>query len=227
MVANPGKAVAVGCFFAAGLLCSPIVAVPAGAAEQETRDYTVYVDGKPAGTAHITIQTGEDGVTTVTADTDVRVRVLFFKYSYWYRGKETWKDGRLVRLESSSDDDGKRYTVSAAADNDRLRVTVNGETRHMRGDVWPTSFWQVPAGGNLPGAVTLLDVDTGRELHARVQKLGAQQVAVEGRAQNASHYRLLGKITVDLWFDGNSRMVRQDFVDEGHRTIIELAGVRR
>jgi hypothetical protein len=50
---------------------------------------------------------------------------------------------------------------------------------------------------------------------------------VAGQVQNVNHYRLSGKVAVDVWYDGSERLVRQEWVEEGHRTVLELARVRR
>src|SRR5262249_29514009 len=87
--------------------CVILAAGPAPrAAETESRDYAVLVDGQHAGKANMTIQRQDDGTTTVSCETDVRVTVaLVKKYRYTYRGPEVWKDGRLQRLDSTCDDD--------------------------------------------------------------------------------------------------------------------------
>ena len=39
--------------------------------------------------------------------------------------------------------------------------------------------------------------------------------------------RLAGKnIGIDLWYDEPGRLVRQEWVEDGHRTVVELTGVR-
>jgi hypothetical protein len=211
----------------AGLVLAFLVLGPAWAGERETRNYVVNVDGRDAGAGQLVIDTQDDGTTVVTGATDVKVRVLFFKYTYWYRGREVWKDRRLQTFESSSDDNGKHYAVNAAADSAGLRITVNGRTRRISGDAWTTSYWRLPDLALRNGGLLLLDADTGRDLAARLQNLGEQTVSVSGEALRATHYRLAGAVTVDLWFDATERMVRQDWVEDGHRTIIQLSRVSR
>jgi hypothetical protein len=200
----------------------------ARAAELETRDFALRVDGKPAGQAHMTIHKQDDGTTQVSCDTDVEVRILVVKkYTYSYRGREVWKDGRLQRFASRTDDDGKQFTVSAAAEEGGLRLKVNGEERLVSADSWLTSYWTLPQPKLRDGAIPLIDADTGRDLECRLQFIGAEDVPVAGRVQKANHYRLTGKVQVDLWYDGAERLVRQDWVEEGHRTLLELVRVRR
>src|SRR5215471_1620440 len=81
------------------------------AADSETREFNVFVDNKIAGKATMKIERRDDGTIAVACDSSVEVKVLFVTYRYTYTGKELWKDGRLQRLDSSCNDDGKQYVV--------------------------------------------------------------------------------------------------------------------
>ena len=201
----------------------------AAAADIETRDFRVTVDGKHGGDAHMTIHRQDDGTVSMQCDTDI---VLWYlaglkKYVYTFRGKEVWKDGRLQRLDSTCNDDGKRYAVSAVVEGAGLRVRVNSQERLARGDVWLTSYWCLPDKKRREGLIALIDADTGRDLDARLNFVGAEQRGVAGQSVTLNHYRLVGKVNVDLWYDGSERLVRQEWLEDGHRTILELTRVRR
>jgi hypothetical protein len=200
---------------------------PARAADSETREFTVYVDNKVAGKATMKIERQEDGTFVVACDTTVEVKVLFVKYRYTYTGKEVWKDGRLQRFDSSCNDDGKQFVVSAAAEPGGLRIKVNNRERLARPDVWLTSYWSLPDPKLRGGPLALIDADTGRDLTARLQLVGPAQMRINGEEKTVNHYRLTGQVQVDLWYDASERLVRQEWVEEGHRTLLELARARR
>jgi len=176
----------------------------------------------------MTFHRADDGTTTMSADTDVRVQpVPFITYRYSYRGREVWKDGRLQRFDSTCNDDNKRYTVAAVAENETLRVRVNNQEKIVRGDIWLTSYWNKPDAKLHDQTIQLIDADNGRDLSAQVLYVGVEQRTVAGQMLPVHHYRLTGKVNVDLWYDGSNRLVRQEFIEQGHRTLIELARVRR
>jgi hypothetical protein len=199
----------------------------ARAADVETRDFNVFVDGVRAGAGHMTIQKADDGSVVMSCDTDLSVSVFFFTYTYKYRGRELWKDGKLQRFESTCNDDGKRYLVSAAAENKGIRVKVNDSERIVGHDVWLTSYWAKPSKKMVNQVVPLVDADTGRDLECTVAYVGTEDVMVSGQAQSLQHYKLTGKVQVDLWYDAADRLTRQEFVEEGHRTIVELTKIRK
>src|SRR5262249_26152493 len=152
---------------------------------------------------------------------------LIYKYQYTYRGTENWKDGRLLKLESTCNDDGKQFAVSAWADGSVLRVRSTGQERQTRWDVWTTTYWHTPDVRFHNQAVPLLDADTGKDIGAPCQYVGTQQLSVAGEVQNCKHFRLTGGVQVDVWYDAQDRLVREESLEDGHRTLLELVRIRR
>jgi hypothetical protein len=198
----------------------------APAEDPEIRQYATYVDREPAGSYTMTISRRADGSVAMEGRADVTVKFLagLRVYRYSYTGTEVWKDGRLQQLESQTNDDGKPYRVSVNRDGDRLQVSVNGQARPMRGDVWVTTYWRFPEKAVTP--LALLDADTGRELNATLQQLGPSRVRVGGTPVTCTHYRLRHEYPVDLWYDGQGRLLRQEWVEEGKRVTLELQSIR-
>ena len=221
------------------LLVAWIVAVVAvlapgratAAPEVETRDFTVFVDGKPSGDVHMTLNKQEDGSIIVTCDTDINVAIgigpLKKKFTYSYRGREVWKTGKLQRFDSNCNDDGKRCAVGAVIEDDKLRVRVNSDEKLVPGTVWLSSYWSMPDNDRINQTVGILEADTGLLLSSKVQFMGVEQRTIAGQAQKVNHFRLLGRGQVDLWYDVSGRLVSQDWVEEGHRTQVELNRLRR
>jgi hypothetical protein len=199
----------------------------ARAADVETREFSVRVDKKQAGSYVMTFTRQDDGSVTLAAQANVRVSYLIYKYTYTYQGTETWKDGQLLKLESAANDDGKQFTVSAWPEGDSLKVRTNGQQRQTRRDVWTTTYWHTPDARFHNQAVPLLDADTGKDINAHCQYVGTQQLTAAGQVLNCKHFRLTGGVTVDVWYDDQDRLVRQEALEDGHRTILELARIRR
>ena len=208
---------------ASAALC---LGVRAGAAEVETRDFTVYVDSKKAGDVHMTINRQDDGAISVSCDTDVRVGSIITLYRYSYRGMEQWKDGVLQRFESKANDNGKKFTVTASTAEDGLHVRVNDVEHIAPAEVWLTTYWTQPDARLANQTIPILDADTGRDLQAKVEFLGPEKYGAEG--QTVQHVRLTGKgVATDLWFDAAKQLVRQEWTEDGHRTVVDLNRVRR
>jgi YD repeat-containing protein len=196
-------------------------------ASVETRDFIVHVDGKRAGDVHMTVTRQEDGSTTMQCDTDIKISFLLKTYVYSYRGFELWKDGRLQRFNSTCEDDGKVCRVVAAADGDDLKLRVDGRERKVRGDVWLSSYWAQPDKKMIDASVPLLEADTGKVMDVKVQFVAVERRGVLGSTVNVNHFRLSGGAQVELWYDGDGRLVRQEWTEEGKRIVMDLSRLRR
>jgi hypothetical protein len=161
-------------------------------------------------------------------NTDIKVKTLLGEYKFIYRGLEIWKNHRLVKFDSNTDDNGKRYLVSAVAETNGVRVKVNNAERMVKHHVWLTSYWSLPDPKLRNQELPLLDADTGRDLSGRLRFVATEKIRVAGGPEvPLNHYRLTGKVNIDLWYDGSDRLVRQSWVEQGHKTVVELRGVRR
>lgn len=206
-----------------------LAAVGRAAAQTEVREFAIRVDGSPAGTYRMTIQPGPDGAVTLTAQAEAKVKVLLVTaYRYSYHGVEVWKDGRLVRFDSSGAENGKKFAISAAVEGDRLRVTANGQQYLARRDAWVNTYWQLPEERYRGREVPLLGCDTGKEESRLLQHVGTQRITVAGQSHDCAHYRIHTTPPHDLWFDATGRLVRQEWLSpEGHRSVLELTRVSR
>jgi len=198
------------------------------AADGETREYSVSVDDKEAGTYHLTIGDEKDGVIKMTGQAEIRVKVLgVTAYKYSYGGSELWKDGRLVSFASRCNDDGKRFEVSAVSDGKELRIKANDKDSKASADTWTTSYWRLPDAKLRKGDLWVMDADTGRIMTATLKLIGNDKLTVAGKEQTCAHYRLSGGAKADLWYDAQERLVRQDSLEDGHRIVLDLAQIRR
>lgn len=213
----------------AAMVLATIVSDRALAGGKEVREFAISIDGKPAGNYVMNITQRDDGSVSMEGSAQTQMSFVggLYKYTYMYKGTEIWQNGRLTRLDSAANDNGKRYTVNAFPENTGLRVRVNGKDHTARADAWVTTYWQLPPGNQRNRALPLLDADSGKDIQATLQFVDSNTVQVSGQAQNSAHYRLSGGVQVDLWYDGQERLVRQEWVEDGHKAVLELVRVQR
>jgi Domain of unknown function (DUF6134) len=202
----------------------------AAAAEKEIREFTIKIDDKPAGLANMIISSPDERTFNVEIHADISVSYvlgLFKVYKYTYQGTEVWINGRLMHLESKTNDNGKPLQVLVKPDRDILRVKGNGMEHTARPDVLTTSYWRLPSPPFRNQEVFLLDCDTGKNLRGMMQYIGTQQLTVASQTQNCLHYRLTGDVRVDAWYDAQLRLVRQVTIEDSHSILLELARIGR
>jgi hypothetical protein len=200
----------------------------ARAADTEVREFTVLIDGKRSGDYKLTLSRQDDGTVTATLRGDMRVTKLGVTwYHYSFRGTEVWKNGRLQQLESTCDDDGRKYSLIATAVDGGVRVKVNGQEDTSPADVWVNSFWQLPPAAYHNAAVPLLGCDDGKKIRGHLQVLGSAEITAAGQSMNCTRCRVLSTEPHDLWYDGQGRMVRQEWVEDDHKVTFELTRVQR
>lgn len=211
------------------LLCLILaISLPAEAAEprevhRQTRNYRVAVDGVERGDMTATIVRHDDGTESMTGETHLRFNFIVYRYRFSSTGKEVWRENRLVELASHADFNGDEYVVTAAATDDAVQVTVNGESRQTPADVWVTSYWREPHPSKVGRELQLFDAGKGRLLAGKLQRVGAVALEIAEKKLAATHYRLRGDVEVDLWYDKDGRLVRQESLESGHRTQLQLS----
>jgi hypothetical protein len=206
--------------------------VPAGmacAAENETREFDVFIDGKPAGSYAMSIVQRDDGSFVMSGKADVHCKfALVINYSYAYQGSELWKDGKLQKLDSTANDDGVKTWVQAVAEEEGLHIKSNSGDRVIKADVWTTTFWRLPEKVTRNQPVMLIDSDTGKEIAANLHYVDNQRIVVAGQNVTAAHYQVRGGGREDdLWYDGTGRLLRQESRESSHRYVLELARFQR
>ena len=175
-------------------------------------DFTVLRKGKPFGRHVLSFDRDDNGTLTVTTDVDLQVKIgPITAFKYRLDSVEEWIDGQLVALNGTSNSDGRKGKVSATTEENELRVESTKYTGALPTTIIPSSHWnrlQVYQ-------EQMLSTETGEVLDIEVETIGEDTVMVGGEAVNATHYRLQSDLTVDLWYDDQSRWVKLAFEVRG------------
>lgn len=193
----------------------------------EIREFRVIVDGKPQGSHRLRIAEGDRQATTVRVDAEVKIDFLVYTYAYVIHAEESWKDGRLRQTTARIEDGAKRAKISATVGVKGTELNFNGQARTGRAAVLSSIFWSLPPEDVRPQAFVLLDVDTGELREARLEQRERASVKTAGSTIECTHYRVSGGAQADLWFDAAGRLVRQESIEDGHRTVLSLTAIQR
>ena len=138
--------------------------------------FVVLRGGTPIGTHRAEVETvGDETRVHVSIALDVAFGPIPL-YKYHHDSQEVWRDGRLTRLDSRTDDDGDILTLSVRSVAGGLRVEGSTGVFTAPADTVPTSYWNPALATNRP----LLDSQIGRLLDVVRVPLGPGRWRLEG-----------------------------------------------
>ena len=169
-------------------LVRPLLLVPAYASAEQDLRFRVMRDGSPIGEHSVTFQKVGDRLLVATR-VDVAVKVLLFTaYRFKHQAKETWHSGRLLSVESTTDDNGTLLQVVGNAATDGFRmIGEQGPSLVPPQLLTSNSLWN----SRIIGESRLIDVQRGGEIGLVTRKLGDEQVATPQGRVRASRYQLI------------------------------------
>ncbi len=147
-----------------------------------------------------TIRFRQEGATLeaeIDADLAVRLGPIVL-YRYTFKGREIWRDGAFASLESETNDDGTRHRVKATVTPEGVAVEASGTPRRIfTGTAVPLTHWN---GSCMERP--LFNPQNGAAIASSVLTRGEEMVPLaDGRPIRASHYSLIGEVTLDDWYD--------------------------
>ncbi|MGH6888064.1 MAG: DUF6134 family protein [Rhizomicrobium sp.] len=184
----------------ASILAAPALASP----DSHTVKFLVTRNGTPIGTNSIRV--GHDGAdTTVEMVTHVKVGFAFLTfYKFDQTENERWSDGRLLALDSITDDNGTIHKATATARDGALLVECNGKTLRSPATTIPFNLWNF----ELVAQNVALDTRYGSMETLKVTDRGEENVMVQGHPERAHHYQIVTSFPEDVWYDDAGELVQ-------------------
>lgn len=202
---------------AAGALAPNIIA-PARADHPVTRHFTVMRDNGVIGTHSIIMsQNGDD--TIVDVEVALAVKIAFITvFRLEHRNRETWRGGRLVKIDTKTNDNGTDYKVDGAANGTAFDLVVNGVSSTIPSTIIPTSYWN-------PSTVSqnlLLNSVKGDLLKVDIKQTATETVKTWTGEVTADKHEMRGDLELDLWYDSGKHIVRLAFESRGSLIAYDL-----
>jgi hypothetical protein len=170
-----------------------------------TVEYAIMRNGDQIGTHRIVFRRDGDRLMVELA-VNVQVRVLgITAYRFTQTGSEVWRNGRLIALESSGDNDGTAYALRVREADGGLVAESRGRSVRFPADTIPTDVWN-PL--QLQRSVLLNSLE-GTALRASTRDLGERSFTVGGRtvATRGTYLDATSDYQRSLWFDASGRLI--------------------
>jgi hypothetical protein len=176
-------------------------------ANAETIKFAIMLNGEQIGTHTVEInRTGPE--TSVKIATELAVKVMFITaYRMQHKSTERWVDGRLVALNSDTDNNGTRHKVLVTETANGMEIRAGGKASKAERNLVPGSLWNQA----LLSRSEMLDAQEGNILPLSVVDRGTQQLTVKQKVVKARHFTLKSKWTQDVWYDEQQRLVHASF----------------
>ncbi|WP_374379573.1 DUF6134 family protein [Dongia sp.] len=177
--------------------------------------YDILRDGELVGSHRISFtRTGD--IMAVQSRSDIEVRLLFVTaYNFSYVARSRWRNGELLNLEATTDDNGERSVVRVIPMDDSLVVDgPSGKTPIA--PVLPLSehWWQRFIAGE-----EQLNTITGAVNRIDAEPLGTAYVPLATGITAAARYRIVGDIQLETWYDEVGRWLGMRFLARDGSTI--------
>lgn len=183
--------------------------------------FDVFRQGdKKFGSHIVKFDSGQDGQLIVTSDVDLKAGlgpITLFRYSL--DSVETWEEDRLVALDGQTNDDGDTKRVTASVKGNALEVNGSGYSGEVPLGIIPSSHWNIQQ----VFSKAILSTENGEILDTSVTRLGTDTIQINGKPVEATHYRLVSDLTVDLWYDDQNRWVQLSFEARGQQIDYRLS----
>jgi Family of unknown function (DUF6134) len=211
------------------MVCLACAVGPAWADDSEDREFSIFIDGKDAGKSHMSIVQKDDGTCYMTANLEVKFKhLVVVDYTIKADTQEWWKNGQLIGLKTKYTENGKKTDVTAAIENNMLRLRVNGVDRYIKNESWTNSFWKLADPKYHNKVIPIVESDSGKDYTSELKYIDTQQLKIGGQLQDCYHFRVNQPSgPIELWYDRYHRIVRQEFTEQGHMTVVQLVHIKR
>jgi hypothetical protein len=173
----------------------------------EDRIFDVLLRGYRIG-QHAMTFTPEGAGFWAATKLELKVKLVFITLiDMRHQSRELWQDGRLIELESVTDEDGHVFEVAAAATGNGIRVRsedgsiVAPPQTHTSNSIWDVTTMR---------QTELIDARNGGIIGLVAEALGKEVIEVSGREVTAMRYRAITPDAIaHLWYaDGQLVNVR-------------------
>jgi hypothetical protein len=186
------------------------------ASDSRSWEFSVLLDGDEIGYHRFELAQRGD-LEEVRSEASFDVRFLFVTaFRYRHENRETWSDGCLSRIESSTRQNGRKEAVTGEIVDDVFQVDAGERSEVLDDCVMSFAYWNP----DFLEQRQLLNPQTGEYLPVEVEPLGRQVVNARGEPVNAKAYRLVARdLELTVWYSDDAEWLGLESVAKGGRIL--------
>ena len=184
------------------------------------RRFSVLYKGDRIGT-HTVVYAPATRETRVETEIHLLVKVAFFTvFVFSHRSQETWRDGRLMSLNSETVEHGETLHVDGAATPHGFRVVSKGGPFIAAAATLTSNSLWTPA---VLEQETLVDAQHGGIIGVSARKFADEVIVIGERPVRATRYTFITPyLAGSIWYDEQNLWVHGEFERDGSRVQYQL-----
>ncbi len=202
----------------ASLTFASLPAGPASAA-RATRRYSVLLGRKQVGETSVSLNRSGARV-DAEIEVELHLSILgLIRFDYTLSNRESWRDGVLQELESSTDNNGKPEQVSARRTARGLEINGSGYQGMVSGNPATTSYFTT----DFLERPTWINTQNGKVMTPSIGRVGAADFATSEGNTPCTRYVIRGGVDIDLYYDRDFEWMGSSFSVAGRTARIAMA----
>jgi hypothetical protein len=209
-------AAAVSCAFP----CVARAVTATGLAAAGNRRFSVLYKGHRIG-AHTVLYSSASADTRVNTEIQLAMKVAFFTvFAFSHCSEETWREGHLMGLKSTTIEHGETLSVEGTQTPDGFRVvSQGGPFIAPTATLTSNSLW-TPA---VMEQDTLVDAQHGGIIGVSARKFSGEEIMIGDREVRATRYTFVTPyLAGSIWYDEEDLWVGGEFERDGSKIQYQL-----
>ena len=139
---------------------------------------------------------------------DIDIRVLFIPiYSYRHRNKEIWRNGKLMSIQTHTDDNGEKHWVKGKYADNSFVINSSSGSFSAPSSIIPTSYWLQ----KITSQSLLLDTQHGKLLNVNINRLDDDILNLGNKRKIVHPFVISGDLNLTLWYSRTGEWVKTAF----------------
>ena len=185
-------------------------------------EFDIYRNNKHIG-KHTFSFKRSDGQLAVKSEINFKIKKLgIVFYKYHVKGTEVYKDGKLIKFNSKTNQNGKKKYVNIKLENGEYIIDGSSYKGKAPIDYLLGTWWD----HNIVKASAQISAVSGRVIKQKVTFLGKETIKIGNKNYNTLHFNFSStdkkfvkgkKLNTDVWYDEKTlNWLKASFKKKGH-----------
>jgi len=202
----------------AGLCAASLSASPASASAA-TRQFSVSLGDRQVGNSSVRLSRS-GGRVDAEISVNLNLNILgLIRFNYALSNRESWQDGVLQEMRSTTDNNGKTEQVIARRTGRGLEIEGTGYQGLLEGNPATTSYFTA----DFLGRDTWINTQNGKVFSPSIGRVGIASFATSEGEIPCTRYAVRGGVNSDLYYDSDFEWVGSSFSVVGRTARIAMS----